>query len=126
MCNISVFASEMRMISNFSMFVTITIFITTVCYKSDNGVICFFSRLVVLITCSFKDAKNVFMRSLLLYTSCLFSMSSNVHIVEIGDLDGICSFAFSFVGFIYFFLKKFKIFINNTCYLIRSPVLIKL
>ena len=40
------------------------------------------------------DSQKLFMQSLPLYTSCLFSMPLNDDLVDIGKPDGICSLTF--------------------------------
>ena len=53
--------------------------------------------------CSLKDSQNVFVQSLPLYASCLFSMLLNGDIVDIRKPDGVCPLAFvadKFLGLI--------------------------
>ena len=68
------------------------------------GIIFYFSMLIMFNACSLKDLQNFSCNFHLcihhafflchLYTSCLFSMSSNVHIVDIECLQGISSHTF--------------------------------
>ena len=104
------------------------------------GRFCKYSRIlifhtvpVISIACSLKDLQNFFIQSFPLYTSCLFSIPPNVHIVEIEYLSGTCSPTF-FVGdlfkiiftSIHSFSQRFKICRNNRWCLIRFLVLILL
>ena len=52
-------------------------------------------KLIISIACSFKDSQNVFVQSLPLYTSCLFSMLLNDDIVETEKSDRMCSLIFA-------------------------------
>ena len=70
-----------------------------------NNLIFFFLKLIILIECSLKDSQNFFMKSLPLYTSCLFSMLLNNDIVDIEKSDGICLLTFV----VYEFLGLFHI-----------------
>ena len=51
----------------------------------------FFSKLITLIACSLQDSQNVFIQSSPPYTSCLFSIPSNVHTKDTEYPQGICS-----------------------------------
>ena len=44
------------------------------------------------IACSLKDLQNIFMQSLPLHASCLFSMLLNNDFTDIDKTDGICWF----------------------------------
>ena len=60
------------------------------------------SKLIIFIDCSVKDSENVFMHSSTLNTSCLLSIISNVHILDIVYPLIICSRTFvvgNFTGF---------------------------
>ena len=48
---------------------------------------------MIFIARSLKDSKNVFIPSLPLHISCLFSMPLNEDIIDIEKPDGICSLA---------------------------------
>ena len=54
-----------------------------------NGIIFFFSKLIIFIAYSLNDSQNFFMQSSPLYTSCWFSIPWNVHIKDIAYLQGI-------------------------------------
>ena len=54
----------------------------------------FFLKSIILIVCSLKDTQNIFIQSLPLYASCLFSMLLDEDIVDIEKPDGICSLTF--------------------------------
>ena len=53
-----------------------------------------FSKLIIFISCSFKDSQNVFINFLPLHTSYLFSLSLNNNIVDIEKPYGVCSLTF--------------------------------
>ena len=59
-----------------------------------NGIIYFFSKLAIFNACTLKDSQNIFWQSSYLYKSCLFSIPSNVHIVDNKYQQGICSHNF--------------------------------
>ena len=63
--------------------------------------------------CSLKDSRNLFMQSLLLYTSGFISMPSNVHIVDIENPQGICSATFVVDDF-------YEIFLHLSTFLIKD------
>ena len=46
---------------------------------------------MIFIACSLKDLQNFFIESLLLYTSCLYSMLLNEDVVDIEKPNGTCS-----------------------------------
>ena len=71
----------------------------------------FFFKLIIFFACSFKDSENVFMQSLPWYTSCLFSISSNV--VDIKRPDGICSPTFTIDVFSELFLHPSIFFLSK-------------
>ena len=50
--------------------------------------------LIVFIVCSLKNSQNVFIQSLPLYISCLFSMLLKEDILDIEKPDGICTLTF--------------------------------
>ena len=52
------------------------------CCSFVNSAILLFSN-CIFIVCSLKDSQNVFMRYSPLYTSCLFSIPSDVHVIDI-------------------------------------------
>ena len=97
MCSTSVFSCIMAMVSNFTTIFIRRMFTTKqflqmwqfvwLRYESYylliNDIIFFFSKLIIFIACFLKDSQNLFVWSLTLYTSCLFSIQSNVHIVGI-------------------------------------------
>ena len=56
----------------------------------DNFIF-FFLKLIISSACSLKDAQNLFMQSLHLYTSCIFSMLLNDDIVDIENFYETCS-----------------------------------
>ena len=64
--------------------------------------------------CSLKDSQNFFMKSLPLYTSCLLSIPSKVHIVEIEYSQGTCSPTFVVDDFS-------ELFLNPSILLIKYP-----
>ena len=71
------------------------------------------------------------MQSSPLYTSCLFSISLNAHIVDIEYLNVLIYFCYRrffriIFASIFVFNQRFEICINNRWYLIRLSVLIKL
>ena len=50
-----------------------------------------FLKLMIFVACSLKDSQNVFIKSLPLYTLCLFSMPLNDYIGDIEKPVGMCS-----------------------------------
>ena len=54
----------------------------------------FFLKLITSIACSLKDSQNLFMQSLPLYKSCLFSMILNDDIIDIEKPSKITSLTF--------------------------------
>ena len=54
----------------------------------------FFLKSIILIVCSLKDTQNVFIQSLPLYASGLFSMLLDEDIVDNEKRDRICSLTF--------------------------------
>ena len=108
MCSTSIFSCIMTMISNFTIFFIFQIFVFKFflqiqrilafsydsCCSFVNNFIFFFLKLIIFIACSFKASQNLFMQSLPVYTSWLFSMLLNKHIVDIEKPDGICSLTF--------------------------------
>ena len=46
---------------------------------------------MIFVACSLKDSQNVFIKSLPLYTLCLFSMPLNDYIGDIEKPVGMCS-----------------------------------
>ena len=73
-----------------------------------------FLKLIIFIVCSLKKLQNFFMQSLLLYTSCLFSMLLNDDIVDIEKPDGICSLTFVVDEFSALFLHPSIFFIKHS------------
>ena len=71
--------------------------------------------------CSVKDSQNVFIQSLLLYTSCLFSMLWNGGIVDIKKPDGICLPTFVVYKFsgLYLHPSIFSIKHSRSAYIIK-------
>ena len=67
-------------------------------------IIYFFLKLIIFIACSLKESENVFIQSLPLYISCLFSMLLNEDIADIEKPDGICSLTFVVDKFLGLFL----------------------
>ena len=63
----------------------------------------FFLKSIISIACFLKDSQNLFMKTLPLYTSCLFSMLLNDDIVDIEKPDGICSLTFVVNEFLWIF-----------------------
>ena len=55
----------------------------------------FFLKLIILIVYFLKNSQNIFMQSLSIYASCLFSMLLNENIVDIEKSYGICCLAFA-------------------------------
>ena len=49
---------------------------------------------IIFMACSLKNLQNIFMQSLSLHASCLFSMLLNDDILDTEKPDGICSFTF--------------------------------
>ena len=104
MCSTSVFTSIMTMILKFMIIFIISVFIFTsflqmwqfillkydLCSSFVNGIVFFFSKLFIFIVSSLNDSEDYFMKSPL-YTSCLSSLPSNVHIVDIEYPQEICS-----------------------------------
>ena len=99
------------MISNFTIFLIFQIFIfkfffTSIfafaydcCCSFVNSFVFFFLKLIIFIACSLKNSQNIFMESLPLHISCLFSMLFNEDIVDSEKPDGICWLTFVVVGF---------------------------
>ena len=69
-----------------------------------NDFIIFFLNLIISTACFLKNLQNFFLRSLLLYTSYLFSMLLNDYIVDIEKPDGIFSPTFVVDEFLGLFL----------------------
>ena len=61
------------------------------CCSFVNRIIFFFSKLIIFMVCFLRDSQNFFKQTSPLYTSCLFSISSNVRIIDIEYYQGICS-----------------------------------
>ena len=55
----------------------------------------FFLKLIILIVYFLKNSQNIFMQSLSIYASCLFSVLLNENIVDIEKSDGICWLTFA-------------------------------
>ena len=72
----------------------------------------FSKKLIIFIALFLKDSQKFFMRYLPLYTSCLFSVSSNNDILDIEKPDGICSPTFVVGDFLGLFLHP-SIFSNK-------------
>ena len=131
MCGISIFFCIMTMISNFMLFSIFQIFIFKFFFKSIlifefsydsccsfvNDFIFFFLKLIVFIECFLNNSQNFFMKSLLLYVSCLFSMLLKSYIVDIEKPDGICSLSFDVDEFSGLFLHPsiFSIMHSSDC-----------
>ena len=108
MCSTSIFSCTMTMISNFTIFFIFQIFIFKFFFTNITDFCIFiryfgsfvnnfkfvFLKLIIFIGCSLKISQNFFMQSLLLYTSCLFSILLSEDIVDIEKPDGICSLTF--------------------------------
>ena len=94
MCSTSIFSCIMTMISNFTIFFIFQIFVFKFflqiqrilafsydsCCSFVNNFIFFFLKSIIFIACSLKNSHNsrkVYIQSLLLHTSCLFSMFLN-------------------------------------------------
>ena len=98
-------------ISNFTIFWIFQIFIfkfffTNIfafgydcCCSFVNSFVFFFLKLIIFIACSLKNSQNIFMESLPLHISYLFSMLLNEDIVDSEKPDGICWLTFVLVGF---------------------------
>ena len=71
----------------------------------------FFLKLIIFMTCSLKNSQNLSMQSLPLYTSSLFSMLWNDHIVDIEKTDGIYLLTFVVDKFSGLFLHPLFLFI---------------
>ena len=104
-----IFPCIMTMISNFAIFFIFkylfsnfslhTLLIFAFSYNSSyafvNNFIFFFSKLIFFIAFSLKNSLNLFMQSLSLYTSCLFSVLLNKGFIDIEKSDGIWSLTFA-------------------------------
>ena len=104
----SIFSCIMTMVSNFTIFFIFQIFIFKFFFTNItdfsifmrflllfvNNFIFFVLKFIIFIACSLKNSQNVFIQSLPLYISWLFSMLLNKDIVDIGKLAGICSLTF--------------------------------
>ena len=108
----------MAMIPNFKIFFTFSMFlfkffftnITTFYYYSFvNSFI--FLQLMIFLARFLKDSQSFFMQSLLLFTSCFFSILLNDDIVEIEKPDGISLPAFAVDEFSGLFSHQ-SIFLN--------------
>ena len=105
MCSTSVFTSVMKMVPNFAIGFIISVFMFELflqvqkifvfsydsCCSFVNGIIFVFSELIVFFASSPKDSQNFFIQSSPLYKSFLFSIPSNVHVVDTEYPQGICS-----------------------------------
>ena len=60
-------------------------------YLFVKNFIFFFLTLIISISCFLKDSQNVFVQSLPLHTSFLFSVVLNENIIDFKEPDGICS-----------------------------------
>ena len=104
----SIFSCIMTMVSNFTIFFIFQIFIFKFFFTNItdfsifmrflllfvNNFIFFVLKLIIFIACSLKNSQNVFIQSLPLYISWLFSMLLNKDIVDIEKPAGICSLTF--------------------------------
>ena len=104
----SVFLSIVAIISNLQYALFSNIFFQIFLYKYDRFVhfhmipaallliilFFFFLKLIIFIAYSFRYSQNLFIQSLPLYTSCLFSMLLSEDIVDIEKPDGICLLTF--------------------------------
>ena len=98
----SIFPCIMKMISNFTIFLSFKYLFSNLFFKNITGFYscCSFVNnfifffLKVIIACSLKNSQNFFMQSLTLYTSCLFSMLLNEDILDIAKHDGKCLLTF--------------------------------
>ena len=102
MCSTSIFPSITVMISNFTMcfilqtsifnffFTILQVFVFSYdpCRSFVNNLILLFFKLIIFIVSYLKNSQNFFIQSLLLHTSCLFSMIQNKDIVNIENLMG--------------------------------------
>ena len=144
----------MSMVPNSNIFYTIRVFIfkLSIC-KCDNlfdedmiytvrlfvnGIVFFFSKLIIFFVCSLNDLQSFFMQPSPMYTSCLFSIPCNIvqsnspyhrpgKLAE-NMLSYVCCLWFFKIIFtvICFFNEVFKICINNRWCVIRFLVLIRL
>ena len=65
-----------------------------------NGIIFFFSNLIIFIACYLKYLQNFFVQFLPLYTSCWFSSQSIFHIGNVEYFQGKASFTFNVHNFL--------------------------
>ena len=83
-----------------------------------------FFKLIIFIVCSLKDLQNFFIQSLILYTSCLFSILLNDDIVDIEKPDEIYSPTFvvdEFLG-LFLHLSIFYIKHSRSAYIINGAL----
>ena len=95
MCVTFVFTSIMRMVFNFTIIFIISAFmlelssanVTDFCifkfFSFANGIIYFFSKLIIFIACFLKGLQNFSIQYSHRYTSCLFFMPPNFEILEL-------------------------------------------
>ena len=108
-CSTSVFFCKMKMLPKFLFIFIVGLFIFKLFFSNMivclikiysytlliNGIIFFFSKLTIFISCSLKNSFHALLKTILQSLSlcklCLFPMSSNIHIVDIEYPQGICS-----------------------------------
>ena len=102
MCSTSVFAQSIYLeyilvylnSSNFMQMQQIVVFSYDSCCLFVKFIIFFISKLFIFIAWSLKDSQTFLMQSSPLFTSCLFLIPSDVHLVDIDYTQGIRSLTY--------------------------------
>ena len=119
LCNFNI----MAMVPNSTMIFIISVltykrFVVNVCLFIGfllfifNVIIFYFSKLIIFIAFSLKNSGNLSIQYSPLYTLCLFSILSDMHILGIKNSREICSFTFN--------VKFLKLFLHSSMLLVKN------